>query len=139
MEDSFRIKGLENLRAASKWLLSKIGDHKQIAFDGEMGAGKTTFIQAICRELGVTEEVTSPTFALVNEYSGANAIVIYHFDFYRLNDPIEALDFGLEDYLDSEAFCFMEWAEKIGSFLPEDILRVKLEVLPEQDRLLRLS
>jgi len=139
MEDTFLIHGLDNLQEAAQWLLGQIGQHRQLAFEGEMGAGKTTLIQAICSELGVTQEVTSPTFALVNEYSGSEGLVIYHFDFYRLNDPTEALDFGLEDYLSGEAICLMEWPEKIAPFLPEDILRVYLDVLPDQTRLLRLS
>lgn len=139
MEDSFLIRGLEDLSIAAKWLLTKTGSQRQMAFYGEMGAGKTTFIQAICRELGVVEDVTSPTFALVNEYSGYDDQVIYHFDFYRLNDPAEALDFGLEDYLSSDGYCLMEWPEKISPFLPEDICQIHLDVLSNQDRLLRLS
>ena len=139
MGDTFLIQGLGNLPEAAKWLLGQIGKQQQLAFVGEMGAGKTTFIQAICQELGVTQEVTSPTFALVNEYSGADKLLIYHFDFYRLNDPTEALDFGLEDYLSSEAICLMEWPENIAPFLPEDIIRVYIEVLPDQTRLLRVS
>ncbi|MCK5820294.1 MAG: tRNA (adenosine(37)-N6)-threonylcarbamoyltransferase complex ATPase subunit type 1 TsaE [Bacteroidales bacterium] len=139
MGDTFLINGLDDLQDAAKWLMAHIGEQRQLAFEGEMGAGKTTFIQAICRELGVTQEVTSPTFALVNEYSGTAGLVIYHFDFYRLNDPTEALDFGLEDYLSSEAMCLMEWSEKIAPFLPEDIFRVYLDVMPDQTRLLRLS
>lgn len=139
MGDTFLIRSLDDLDEAAKWLLTQVGQERQLAFEGEMGAGKTTFIQAICRELGVTQEVTSPTFALVNEYAGSAGLVIYHFDFYRLNDPTEALDFGLEDYLSSEAICLMEWSEKIAPFLPEDIFRVYIDVLPDQSRLLRVS
>lgn len=139
MEETCLIHGLQDLSMAAKWLLNRIGTQRHLAFYGEMGAGKTTFIQSICRELGVVEEVTSPTFALVNEYSGSGDQVIYHFDFYRLNDPTEALDFGLEDYLSSDGYCLMEWPEKIAPFLPDDICRINMDVLPNLDRLLHLS
>ena len=84
MAETFLIKGLENLEEAAQWLLKRIGQKRHLAFEGEMGAGKTTFIQAICRELGVSQEVTSPTFALVNEYVGSEGLVIHHFDFYKV-------------------------------------------------------
>ncbi len=139
MEETFLIEGLGHLQEAAKWLLSRIGNHHHLAIYGEMGAGKTTFIQAICRELGVTQEVTSPTFALVNEYDGSSEKLIFHFDFYRLDDPTEALDFGLEDYLSSESMCLMEWPEKIAPFLPDDVISIHLDVLSDHTRLLRLS
>ena len=139
MEENYLIQGLDDLQKAAKWLLMQIGTNIHLAFEGEMGAGKTTFIQAICRELGVSQEVTSPTFSLVNEYSGTADQKIYHFDFYRLDDPIEALDFGLDEYLSSGTLCLMEWPEKISPFLPEDLVTVYLEVMPDQSRLLRLA
>lgn len=138
MERTFRIEGLKDLPAAAKWLLQEIGDQKHLAFEGEMGAGKTTFIQALCRELGVKQEVTSPTFALVNEYQASKGL-IYHFDFYRIDDPIEALDFGLEDYLASGELCLMEWPGKIEVFLPEGVVRISIQVIDHQTRLLQLA
>lgn len=118
--------------------IAAIGDHRIFAFYGKMGAGKTTFITAICRELGVTEPVTSPTFAIVNEYrfpaskalpftGGVGEGLIYHFDFYRIRRLEEAYDIGFEDYLDSGALCFIEWPELIEELLPSDAVRVRIE------------
>ncbi|MBQ9190459.1 MAG: tRNA (adenosine(37)-N6)-threonylcarbamoyltransferase complex ATPase subunit type 1 TsaE [Bacteroidaceae bacterium] len=106
------------------------------AFYGKMGAGKTTFITAVCRELGVTEPVTSPTFAIVNEYQssptgGLQGTSIYHFDFYRIRRPEEAYDIGFEDYLDSGVPCFIEWPELIEDLLPADTVRVTIDEDPE--------
>ncbi len=119
---------------AARWLLEQAGSARLLAFRGEMGAGKTTFIQAICRQLGVTQEVTSPTFALVNEYVGAQQESIFHFDFYRLDDPIEALDYGLDEYLSSGSWCFMEWPEKVLDLLPEQVLWLDVQVQADQSR-----
>ncbi len=119
---------------AARWLLEQAGLARLLAFRGEMGAGKTTFIQAICRQLGVTQEVTSPTFALVNEYVGAQQESIFHFDFYRLDDPIEALDYGLDEYLSSGSWCFMEWPEKVLDLLPEQVLWLDVQVQADQSR-----
>lgn len=104
-----------------------MGKRRIAAFAGEMGAGKTTFIKAICRELGVTDEVSSPTFALVYEYKSAEGPV-FHFDFYRINDPAELFDLGYEDYFFSGSFCFIEWPEKALHLIPEDALLCKIEV-----------
>ena len=101
-----------------------------------MGAGKTTFITALCKELGVREDaVSSPTFAIVNEYRGHEGRPIYHFDFYRIENPAEALDIGLYDYLDSGELCLMEWPENIESLLPEETLEVHIAVQPDGSRL----
>ena len=103
-----------------------------------MGAGKTTFTTAVCKVLGVSEDaVSSPTFAIVNEYRSASGEPIYHFDFYRINKQAEALDIGLYEYLDSGALCLMEWPENIESLLPEETLKVSITVLPDGSR--RLS
>ena len=104
-----------------------------------MGAGKTTIVKALCQYLGVKSEVTSPTFALVNEYSAEKIKTLYHFDFYRIDNPVEALDFGLEEYLASGGLCLMEWSEKVSEFLPEDMCTVSIDVLSDQSRLLQLS
>ena len=102
-----------------------------------MGAGKTTFITAICRSLGVRDDaVSSPTFAIVNEYRGSDGQSIFHFDFYRLDKPAEALDIGLFDYLDSGCLCLMEWPENIEEILPEETLRVHIKVLPDESRVI---
>ena len=108
---------------------------KTVAFCAPMGAGKTTLIKAILKELGSTDEVSSPTFGLVNEYHDTNAEVLaYHFDFYRLNDEMEALDMGIEEYFFSDRWIFMEWPEKIPNLLPDDIRTVKIEILDATTR-----
>lgn len=98
-----------------------------------MGAGKTTLIKAMCEHLGVTDVVTSPTFSIVNEYAGAGQ-KIYHFDFYRLKNQAEALDLGYEEYFYSDAWCFIEWPEKIPDLLPEKFVRVNIQVMPDGSR-----
>lgn len=99
-----------------------------LLFTGEMGSGKTTLIKAMCSALGVSDEVNSPTFALVNEYQTEVGEAIYHFDFYRLNEPEEALDMGVEEYFDSGAICLVEWPEKISKFLPANFGLIKLKM-----------
>ncbi len=132
----FIIKDLNSINAVAKDFLSKIGDNKIISFNAEMGAGKTTFIKAICNVLGVTDVATSPTFSIVNEYNMPNGNLIYHFDFYRLEEPEEALDFGLYEYLDSGNLCFIEWPEMIGNLLPNNVLEVSIKVKENQERVI---
>ena len=105
------------------------------AFYGSMGAGKTTFIKAICKALGVKDNVNSPTFTIINEYASAKGFPIYHFDFYRINKTAEALDIGFYDYIDSGCLCIMEWPENIEEILPDDTLKVHIEVQPDESRL----
>ncbi|MBO0323295.1 tRNA (adenosine(37)-N6)-threonylcarbamoyltransferase complex ATPase subunit type 1 TsaE [Muricauda sp. CAU 1633] len=113
---------------------------KQLCFYGEMGAGKTTLIKALVKELGAVDSGSSPTFGLVNEYHDVQGQLLgYHFDFYRLEDEIEALDMGLEDYLNSDAWIFMEWPEKIKSLLPEDIVPIFLHFVDENTRSVELN
>ena len=107
--------------------------HSVIRIDGVMGAGKTTLISNLCKSLGVEESISSPTFSLVNTYVGSTG-PIYHFDFYRLEHPDEALDFGLEEYLESGQWCFLEWAEKVSPHLPLSYDHCNLEILDEQTR-----
>lgn len=134
----FHLNSLADLPSAALWLQENLGVDQHISFVGEMGSGKTTLIQAFCRLLGVKTEVTSPTFALVNEYQARENLRIFHFDFYRLNDPVEALDFGVEEYFAGDGLCLMEWAELISPFLPDDIRRVFIDVESDGSRLLRL-
>ena len=117
------IKNIETIREAAQQFVSHIGDHRVFAFYGEMGAGKTTFIKAICEELGVSDVITSPTFAIVNEYTSSDG-PIYHFDFYRIKKLEEVYDMGFEDYFYSGALCFIEWPELIEEVLPEDAVKV---------------
>lgn len=113
---------------------------KTLAFHAPMGAGKTTLIKAILKELGAADTGNSPTFGIVNEYHDQNGeLIAYHFDFYRLNDEIEALDLGLEDYLNQDVWIFIEWPEKIASFLPEDATNIYIEIIDLDTRLLRFG
>ena len=122
-----RIKDLSGIRQAAKEFIAHIGDRKIFAFYGKMGAGKTTFISAVCEELGVSDVINSPTFAIVNEYLSGSGDTIYHFDFYRIKNIGEALDIGYYDYIDSDNLCFMEWPELIESILPDDTVKVTIE------------
>ena len=121
-----KIKSLDNIREAAKAFLDGMGTGKVFAFYGKMGAGKTTFIKAICEELGVTDVITSPTFALVNEYTAADGSPIYHFDFYRIKKLDEVYDMGYEDYFYGGSLCFLEWPELIEEILPEDVTKVTI-------------
>ena len=115
-----------DLPQISREILNRIEGVNCIIFDGEMGAGKTTLIKALCAEMGIVDQVNSPTFSLVNEYEKPSGEPVYHFDFYRLEDPVEALDFGVEEYFDSGHLCLLEWAERIEEYLPESGLIVRI-------------
>lgn len=121
------INGIENIRGAAREFVANIGGNTVFAFYGKMGAGKTTFIKAVCEELGVEDVITSPTFAIVNEYhcTGSGHIV-YHFDFYRIKKLEEVYDMGYEDYFYSGCLCLMEWPELIEELLPEDAVKVTI-------------
>lgn len=119
---------LKTLDIVANKLISQFPDHRIFAFSGKMGAGKTTFIQSVCKELGSNDTVTSPTFALINEYKTNGQLTIFHFDFYRIKDIEEAFDLGYEDYLFSGNYCLIEWPEMIESLLPDNIVKVKIEV-----------
>ena len=132
MQHKIIIKNLPDIDRAAEEFLSQTRGHNLIAFRAPMGAGKTTFISAVCRALGVkSDAVSSPTFAIVNEYRSASSGSIFHFDFYRLEKPSEALDIGLYDYLDSGSPCLMEWPENIAEILPEETLEVTISVKGE--------
>ena len=127
-----KIDSLENIREAARQFVNNIGNHTVFAFYGNMGAGKTTFIKAVCEELGVVDVITSPTFAIVNEYSFTSHLSshtsnsIYHFDFYRIKKLEEVYDMGFEDYFYSGALCFIEWPELIEEVLPDDAVKVSI-------------
>lgn len=128
------IDGLEGLKGAAEWFVSAMTPGKVYAFYGEMGAGKTTLIGEICNVLGVEDDISSPTFSIVNEYDTEEGVRIYHFDCYRLESEEEAIDIGAEDYFYSGNTCFVEWPERIGGLLPEDTVDVKIEVMPDGKR-----
>lgn len=111
--------------------------NKVILFNGEMGVGKTTLIKQLCKTLGVTDATSSPTFSIVNEYQTTKKETVYHFDFYRLNKETEALDMGVDDYLYSGNWCFIEWSEKIENLIPEQHTVITMELLPNGERLLK--
>ncbi len=136
MKNEVTIKNTEDLERAAREFLEKIGDNRLVAFFAPMGSGKTTFTTAICKVLGVTDPVGSPTFAIINEYMCADGDPMYHFDFYRINKLQEAIEIGLYDYLDSGALCIMEWPENIEDLLPEETLKVTITVNPDQSRTL---
>ena len=130
-----KIQDIEHIREAARAFINQIGDRRVFAFYGKMGAGKTTFVKAICEELGVEDVITSPTFAIINEYTQPDGEPLYHFDFYRIKKLEEVYDMGYEDYFYSGALCFIEWPELIEEVLPDDAVRVHIEVQPDDSRL----
>ncbi len=135
MKHEIKINSLSDIDRAAEEFLSQTGGHNILAFYAPMGAGKTTFATAICRRLGVEgDAVSSPTFAIVNEYRTGTGDPMYHFDFYRINKPSEALDIGFYDYIDSGFLCIMEWPENIEDLLPEETLRIRISVNPDDSR-----
>ena len=128
------ISSLESIREAAREFIQHIGEHRVFAFYGEMGAGKTTFIKAICEELGVEDVITSPTFAIVNEYSLADGDCIYHFDFYRIKKLEEVYDMGYEDYFYGNGLCFIEWPEMMEELLPDGATKVQITENPDGTR-----
>lgn len=126
--NSIKIDRLDAIHNAAKEFISQMDDRTVFAFRGAMGAGKTTFIKAICEELGVEDVINSPTFAIINEYrSEESGELIYHFDFYRINKLSEAEEIGTSDYFYSGALCFIEWPEKIEELLPGDVVEVSIK------------
>jgi len=126
--------GLEEINEAAKQFLEQNKDYKHFAFYGEMGAGKTTFIKELCKNLKTVDEVTSPTFSLINEYATMSGEPVYHFDFYRIKDIEEVYNIGYEDYFYSDDYCFVEWPELIEELLPDTMLKVKINTLENGSR-----
>ena len=124
---TLEIQSLENINQTAKKFIELIGNRTVFAFNGSMGAGKTTFIKAICESMGVKEAVNSPTFSIVNEYEAADGRIIYHFDCYRINKIEEAVEMGTEEYLYSGNLCFIEWSENIAPLLPDQIVNVNIK------------
>lgn len=134
------INSIEDLQTAAHAFVEQMGEHTVFAFYGKMGAGKTTFIKALCKELGVADVVNSPTFSIVNEYrSDTTGELIYHFDFYRIQKLEEVYDMGYEDYFYSGAICFIEWPELIEEILPEDTCCIKIEEAESGSRSLTIT
>ncbi|HEX8020154.1 tRNA (adenosine(37)-N6)-threonylcarbamoyltransferase complex ATPase subunit type 1 TsaE [Mucilaginibacter sp.] len=127
------VNSLSQLPQAADAILANSAGNKIFLFYGEMGAGKTTLIKVLCETLGVTEQATSPTFSIVNEYIGRDSR-IFHFDFYRLKNQTEALDMGYEEYFYSGAYCFIEWPEKIPDLLPDHYTTIRINVLDSNSR-----
>ncbi|GAA6767179.1 tRNA (adenosine(37)-N6)-threonylcarbamoyltransferase complex ATPase subunit type 1 TsaE [Flavobacterium johnsoniae] len=128
---------LDQIQEAAEQIIAS-NPKKIILFNGEMGVGKTTLIKQLCKSLGVEDATSSPTFSLVNEYYTSNNQIVYHFDFYRLNKETEALDMGVDDYLYSGNWCFIEWSEKIANLLPEETSTITIELLADGKRELKL-
>jgi len=134
MEQSFICHTVEDLQDIAEKMLKLFPEDRIFAFEGNMGAGKTTFIKVLCKNLEVLNEVVSPTFAIINEYHSKKVGPVYHFDFYRINKVEEVMDIGYEDYLYSGNYCLMEWPEKIEKLLPENIVYVAIENLDDRSR-----
>jgi tRNA threonylcarbamoyladenosine biosynthesis protein TsaE len=135
----YTVHHVNELEAVAKKMVEEPGVHNVWAFYGEMGAGKTTLIQRICRALGVTRQVSSPTFNLINEYEAGSGKMVYHFDFYRLNDIDEAFNIGTLEYIDSEQLCLIEWPEKAEPLLPESRRNVTITVEGDTKRLIKID
>lgn len=135
-----KIQSLEHIHEAAREFIAAMGDNTVFTLYGKMGAGKTTFIKALCQELGVEDVVTSPTFAVINEYrSDIAGELIYHFDFYRIKKLEEVYDMGYEDYFYSGALCFIEWPELVEELLPGNTIKVTIEELEDGSRKLTME
>ena len=136
---SLTIESLDTINKTAKEFFDQIGEHTVFAFNGKMGAGKTTLIKAISETMGVKETVNSPTFSIVNEYEAADGRIIYHFDCYRINNVQEALDLGAEEYLYSGNLCFIEWSENIAPLLPDSLVNVDIEEVENGKRQININ
>jgi tRNA threonylcarbamoyladenosine biosynthesis protein TsaE len=136
---TIEVNSLEDLTLAAQQFVMMTQGYRKFAFYGPMGSGKTTFIKAICKELGATSLVTSPTFSLVNEYNTNNETVLYHFDLYRINSIEELYDLGYEEYFYGDQYVFIEWAEKAEGLLPDPVVRITLQEISPQKRIISLA
>ena len=132
------IKNIENIQDAAREFIAQMGESRIFAFYGSMGAGKTTFVKALCETMGVTDTVNSPTFAIVNEYDTPSGRPIFHFDFYRIKRLAEVYDMGYEDYFYGRGVCFIEWPELIEELLPEGTVKVIIEEQPDGSRVVKI-
>ncbi len=139
LKESIKSDGEDDLQEAAEAIVKRMDRYGIVAFYGPMGAGKTTLIREICRQRGVEDTVTSPTFALVNQYLDAGGETIYHFDFYRIEKIEEVYDLGYEEYFYGGLPCLIEWPEKIGELLPEEILKVRIEITGDESRLITIE
>jgi tRNA threonylcarbamoyladenosine biosynthesis protein TsaE len=139
MERQFVCHTLNDLPKIADEIIGLFPNERVFAFEGEMGAGKTTFIKVLCRKLEVESEVVSPTFAIINEYYSEAFGPVYHFDFYRINKLEEVMDIGYEDYLYSGNYCLMEWPEKIEKLLPKNIVYITIESLDDESRIIHIN
>lgn len=133
------IKDLSEIEQAAKAFVAAMDGRKYFAFEAPMGAGKTTFISALCKELGCIDEATSPTFSIVNEYAVNDGAPVYHFDFYRIESEVELMDMGVEDYWDSGSICLIEWPEMAEGYLPEELVEVKIKVNDDDSRTIEFA
>jgi tRNA threonylcarbamoyladenosine biosynthesis protein TsaE len=133
------IKDKRHLSSAAKKLLESAGEKKIFAFYGSMGAGKTTFIKSVCKELGAVDIISSPTFTIVNEYRTSGGEPLYHIDFYRIKKQEEVFDFGVEEYLTGDSYCFMEWPELVEEILPPGTVKVRITADSNEQRTLDIS
>ncbi|MCZ4695509.1 tRNA (adenosine(37)-N6)-threonylcarbamoyltransferase complex ATPase subunit type 1 TsaE [Ancylomarina euxinus] len=133
------IKNLEEINSVAKQFIELVGERRVFAMYGAMGVGKTTFVKAVCEVLGVEDTINSPTFAIVNEYHTPKDKIVYHFDFYRIDDVQEAYDFGYEDYFYSKALCFIEWPERIESILPADVINLNFTEKEDGTRIIQVE
>ena len=133
------IHNIEELPSVAEEFINEMGGKRIFALHGEMGAGKTTFIKAVCEALGVTDVINSPTFAIVNEYKAKNGVPIFHFDFYRIRNIEEVFDLGYEEYFNSNAICFIEWPELIENLLPDECANIYITVENDGTRIIRFD
>ena len=129
---------LEDLSLVAKELIASV-KNKTLLFYGQMGVGKTTLIKEICKQLGVLDNISSPTFSLVNEYQTSEEAQVFHFDFYRIEEEEEALDMGIEEYFDNNAWCLVEWPENIENLLPLEAVQIHLSILDDEQRNIQLK
>lgn len=135
MQQNYTLKEISKI---AKEIIATVGS-KTLLFNGEMGVGKTTLIKEVVKQLGVDEVTSSPTFSLVNEYRTKEGKTIYHFDFYRINSEEEVYDIGIEDYFDSDAWCFIEWGEKVENLLPLDIVNINIVAINDSERTIEIN